>query len=156
MKLTEVIDSLIEERGLNKEQVSSIVCDGILAAYEKKYPDVTFSISLNKKTGDMEVAVEKTVVAVVEHPFNVLVIITEYTPPAFTLAVAVPAPEIIPGPDHVYVMGVVVELAVTCMVAFVHVIVPELLASAEGIFVSEVIARVEVERQPAAFITITV
>ena len=66
MKLTEVIDSLIEERGLNKEQVSSIVCDGILVAYEKKYPNSTFSISLNKKTGDMEVFVEKMVVAVVE------------------------------------------------------------------------------------------
>lgn len=66
VKLTEVIDSLIEERGLNREQVSSIVCDGILAAYQKKYPYATFTISLNKKTGDMEVSVEKTVVAVVE------------------------------------------------------------------------------------------
>lgn len=66
MKLTEVIDSLIEERGLNREQVSSIVCEGILAAYEKKYPYAQFSISVNKKTGDMEVLVDKTVVAYVE------------------------------------------------------------------------------------------
>ncbi len=66
VKLTEVIDSLIEERGLNREQVSEIVCDGILAAYEKKYPHVKFSVSLNKKVGDMEILAEKTIVSVVE------------------------------------------------------------------------------------------
>ncbi len=67
MKLTEVIDSLIEERGLNREQVSLIVCEGILVAYQKKYPDITFSISLNKRTGDLEVCSEKTAVAAVDN-----------------------------------------------------------------------------------------
>lgn len=66
MKLTEVIDSLIEERGLDREQISSIVCQGILSAYEKKYEDLDFVISLNKKIGELEVCVVKMVVSTVE------------------------------------------------------------------------------------------
>ena len=41
MRLTEVIDELVEERGLDRETLSGIVCEGMLAAYAKKYPDLT-------------------------------------------------------------------------------------------------------------------
>ncbi|MFH1832328.1 MAG: transcription termination factor NusA [bacterium] len=68
MNLTEVIDSLVEERGLSRESVATIVCEGIAAAYEKKYPGITFLITLNKKTGQLETQVEKEIVESVEEP----------------------------------------------------------------------------------------
>lgn len=63
MNLADVIDSLVEERGLDRDKVVSIVCEGILAAYAKKYPATTFDISFNKKTGQLDVYAEKTVVS---------------------------------------------------------------------------------------------
>jgi len=63
VNLSEVIENLVEDRGLNKDQVVSLVCEGILAAYAKKYPDENFSISFNRKTGEIEVFVEKKVVS---------------------------------------------------------------------------------------------
>ncbi len=65
MNLTDVIDSLVEERGLDREKVVAIVCEGISAAYSKKYPGVTFYVTYNKKTGNLDVASDKEVVAVV-------------------------------------------------------------------------------------------
>lgn len=66
MKLAEVIDELVEERGLGKEILSSIVCEGMLAAYNKRYPDLVLHVEFDKKTGDMVVLVEKKVVTAVE------------------------------------------------------------------------------------------
>jgi len=66
VKLAEVIESLVSERGLDREKVIQIVCDGIRAAYEKKYPGEAFHITFNKKTGETEVFVERVVVATVE------------------------------------------------------------------------------------------
>ncbi|MFH0898256.1 MAG: transcription termination factor NusA [bacterium] len=66
MNLAEVIDGLVEERGLNREAITEIVCEGIASAYQKKYPDVSFVISMNKKTGELEILVEKEVVATVD------------------------------------------------------------------------------------------
>ena len=65
MNLAEVIDGLVEERGLDRDLVSSIVCDGIMSAYAKKYPDLDFIVSFNKKTGLLEVFTEKEVMQTV-------------------------------------------------------------------------------------------
>lgn len=66
MKLAEVIESLVGERGLDREKVVEIVCDGIRAAYEKKYPEEAFQVIYNKKTGNTDVFVERVVVNAVE------------------------------------------------------------------------------------------
>lgn len=66
MKLSQVVEELVEERGLNKEVLTSIVCEGLCAAYERKYPDLQFLVDYDKKTGDLTVMAHKKVVAQVE------------------------------------------------------------------------------------------
>ena len=66
MKLTEVIDELVEERGLDRSILSGIVCEGMLAAYQKKYPDLALNVNFDKKTNEMVVLIEKEVAASVE------------------------------------------------------------------------------------------
>lgn len=63
MNLSDVIEGLVEERGLDKEKVIEIVCEGIHTAYAKKFPTVQFCTSFNRKTGQLEIFAEKTVVA---------------------------------------------------------------------------------------------
>ena len=66
MRLTEVIDELVEERGLDRDILSGIVCEGMLAAYTKKYPDLTLKVDFDKKTNEMVILIEKEVVNTVE------------------------------------------------------------------------------------------
>ncbi len=66
MKLFEVIDALVEERGLDKEALSDIVCEGMLAAFQKRYPESAIRVHLDKKSGELVVQVEKEVVAAPE------------------------------------------------------------------------------------------
>lgn len=66
MKLSFVIDELVEERGLDRTALSNIICEGMLAAYQKKYPELILQVQHNKKTDELEVLVEKTVVSNVE------------------------------------------------------------------------------------------
>lgn len=66
MKLTDVIEELVEERGLDRGTLSSIVCEGILTAYKKKYPELTLKADHNKKTDEVDILVQKEVVATVE------------------------------------------------------------------------------------------
>jgi transcription termination/antitermination protein NusA len=66
VNLSEVIESLVEERGLDREKVIAIVCEGIGMAYDKKFPGHIFHIAFNKKTGNADVYAEKEVVEVVE------------------------------------------------------------------------------------------
>ncbi len=63
MNLTDVIEGLVEERGLDREKVIGIVCEGMQAAYVKKYPDVAFHVIFNRKTGNVEVFAEKKAVS---------------------------------------------------------------------------------------------
>lgn len=65
VNLSDVIEGLVEERGLDKEKVIGIVCEGIQTAYVKKFPLVQFSTNFNRKTGQLEIAAEKTVVTTV-------------------------------------------------------------------------------------------
>lgn len=66
MRLTDVIDELVEERGLDKDTLSTIVCEGMLAAYTKKYPDLTLKVDFDKKTQEMVILIEKEVTNDVE------------------------------------------------------------------------------------------
>lgn len=66
MKLSQVIEELVEERGLDRTILSSIICEGMLAAYAKKYPHLELRVDYNKKTDDIEVMVQKEVVNTVE------------------------------------------------------------------------------------------
>ena len=70
MNLLDVIDTLVEERGLDKEKVVEIICDGIKAAYQKKFPELSFVVLFNKKLGKTEAFIEKEVVAAVSDENN--------------------------------------------------------------------------------------
>lgn len=67
VKLTDVIETLVEERGLSRDKVLSIVCEGILAAYKKRYPDLDIEVIYNKNLGEAETYIKKMVVASVEN-----------------------------------------------------------------------------------------
>ncbi|MCL4379884.1 transcription termination factor NusA [Candidatus Dependentiae bacterium] len=67
MNLLDVINELVEERGLDRSVLSAIVCEGILGAYQRKYPDVSLAVDYDKKSGEFQVRVTKTVVTAVEN-----------------------------------------------------------------------------------------
>lgn len=66
MKLSQVLDELVEEKGLSRSLVSSIIAEGMLAAYNKKYPDLPLTTFYNKKIDDIEIKVAKSIVQTVE------------------------------------------------------------------------------------------
>ncbi len=63
MNLSNVIEDLVEERGLDKEKIVNIVCEGINTAYAKKFPGVALDAVYNRKSGDLEIFAKKTVVS---------------------------------------------------------------------------------------------
>lgn len=63
MKLSLVIDELVEERGLDRDLLSDIICEGMAAAYAKKYPELEISVSHDKKTDELNTTVKKKVVS---------------------------------------------------------------------------------------------
>ncbi len=69
MKLADVISELVEERGLAKEALGKIVCEGMLAAYQRKYPNLILKTEENSATGDLSVFVQKTVVPSVDDEY---------------------------------------------------------------------------------------
>jgi len=66
VKLADVIDELVEERGLEKQSLSAIVCEGMLAAYQRKYPHLALRVEEDSTTGDLVVLAQKTVVNVLD------------------------------------------------------------------------------------------
>jgi len=66
VKLSNVIEELEKEKGLDRAILSSIMCEGMLAAYEKKYPELELNVVYDKKADEIAVSVEKTVVATVQ------------------------------------------------------------------------------------------
>lgn len=66
--LNKVISELVDEKGLDQAQLHSIVCEGIAAAYEKKYPGAVLRVSISKKAEALVVEIQKTVVSSVENP----------------------------------------------------------------------------------------
>lgn len=67
VKLSDVIEELVEERGLDRNVLGSIISEGMLAAYQKKYPTLSLRAHYDKKTDEVVVEVEKTVVSAVEN-----------------------------------------------------------------------------------------
>ena len=65
MKLSQVIEELVEEKGLDKNTLAQIIAEGILAAYKKKYPDLELKVNYNRKEDEIEVLIEKTVVSTI-------------------------------------------------------------------------------------------
>lgn len=63
MKLSEVIEELEKEKGLDRAVLSSIICEGMLAAYTKKYPSLKLNATYDKKSDDIAILVQKTVVS---------------------------------------------------------------------------------------------
>jgi N utilization substance protein A len=68
VRLTAVIEELVEERGLDKDTLNTIICEGMLAAYEKKYPNLPLRARHDKKEDDVAIEIEKTVVSSVQDP----------------------------------------------------------------------------------------
>jgi len=66
VKLSVVIEELEKEKGLDRAVLSSIICEGMLAAYTKKYPDLTLKATYDKKTDEIQILVEKKVVSSVK------------------------------------------------------------------------------------------
>lgn len=65
MNLAQVLEELIEERGIDRTVLSSIVSEGLLAAYQRKYPDLPFKASYDPESGAVKIFVTKTVVSAV-------------------------------------------------------------------------------------------
>ena len=63
MKLSDVIAELTEERGLDKAALAAIISEGILAAYQKKYPDLELNASYDSKSDEIVVKIKKEVVS---------------------------------------------------------------------------------------------
>jgi N utilization substance protein A len=68
--LYKVIAELVDEKGLDQALLQNIICEGIHAAYLKKYPDLVLRVTVNKKTESLLVESEKTVVAAVQNPLS--------------------------------------------------------------------------------------
>ena len=66
MNLADVISTLVDERGLDREKIVEIICQGVHAAYLKKYPDLELEVLYNQKLGEAEIFIKKEVVASVD------------------------------------------------------------------------------------------
>lgn len=66
MNLSQVIDELVEEKDLDRNVLSTIVCEGMVAAYKKRYPEIEFSAQYNKQNDQIDIFASKVVVASVE------------------------------------------------------------------------------------------
>lgn len=64
--LIDVIEELVEERGLDRAVLNTIIAEGLLAAYAKKYPDLPIKVDFDRKLNDFVVLIEKDVVATVQ------------------------------------------------------------------------------------------
>jgi transcription termination/antitermination protein NusA len=61
VKLSHVIEELIEERGLDRTVIANIISEGMVAAYNKKFPGQEFQARYNKKTDDIDIFVQREV-----------------------------------------------------------------------------------------------
>ena len=66
MNLFDVIEELVIERGLDRETLNSIICEGMLAAYQRKYPELPLKVEYNSEGGTTDVLIEKEVATTVE------------------------------------------------------------------------------------------
>lgn len=66
VKLSEVLEELVEERGLRREVLTGIICEGLLGAYQRKYPEVPLTVTYDRRADEIVVNVAKQVVASVD------------------------------------------------------------------------------------------
>ncbi len=67
VKLSHVIEELMEERGLDHSVLASIISEGMVAAYKKKFPSQEFQAQYNKKTDSINIYIQKKVVTQVSN-----------------------------------------------------------------------------------------
>ena len=65
VNITEVINQLVEEKDINAEVLVETVCEGMLIAYQKKYPNLVLKVEVDKDHNKLSVWVQKKVVATV-------------------------------------------------------------------------------------------
>ena len=65
MNLADVIEELVEERGLDRTVLGTIISEGMLAAYQKRYPELPLRVQYDKKSDQIIVEIEKTVAVAV-------------------------------------------------------------------------------------------
>lgn len=65
MKITDVINQLVEEKDLKADILTEIVCEGMLTAYQKKYPDLELQVKVDQDSQGLSVWVKKAVVTAV-------------------------------------------------------------------------------------------
>lgn len=65
--LNKIITELVDEKGLNQAELRHVIQEGLLAAYAKKYPDVTLRVLVDDLNDGLIVEVEKKVVSKVEN-----------------------------------------------------------------------------------------
>ena len=68
MNLFDVIEELVSERGLDRKVITDIICEGMLAAYQRKYPDLLLRANFNTKTNQVDLYIEKKIVSSVKNP----------------------------------------------------------------------------------------
>ncbi|MBI2353379.1 transcription termination factor NusA [Candidatus Dependentiae bacterium] len=64
--LNKIIAELVDEKGLSQFELRNVIQAGLLAAYEKKYPGLTFKVTIDDKKDLLLVEVEKQVVSKTE------------------------------------------------------------------------------------------
>lgn len=62
MKLSHVLEELVEERGIDRAVLNAIIAEGMLSAYQKKYPNLELAAKYNKKTNEVGLTIHKKVV----------------------------------------------------------------------------------------------
>lgn len=62
MDIAEVIQELTHDKGLDREKVIQVICQGIAGAYKKKFPSLNLDVVFDSKTNKIEIFVLKTVV----------------------------------------------------------------------------------------------
>jgi len=67
VRLSGVIDELVEERGLDREKLGEIISEAMYVAYTKKYSNQTFDVQYDQQSYDILVRVQKDVVSSVEN-----------------------------------------------------------------------------------------
>lgn len=65
MKITEVINQLVEEKDISAEVLVEAVCEGMLVAYKKKYPNLVLKVNVDKEHNKLSVWVQKIIAATV-------------------------------------------------------------------------------------------
>jgi transcription termination/antitermination protein NusA len=66
VKLAQVIEELVEEKGIDRNVITDIVCQGILSAYAKKYPTGDFAVTYHRKNDELVITAKKKVVPQVQ------------------------------------------------------------------------------------------